>query len=79
MWQLHAEAPALHWSGGPVPHAVDGPLGCRGGCAGLGGQREDQEVELPEGRSPADVDAAAVAGEDFPTPSVSAALLTSQV
>lgn len=78
MWQLHDEAPALHSNGEPVPHGADGPLGCRGGCAGLDGRGECQEADLPEGRSPKDA-AAAAAGGDFPTPSVSAAQLTFQV
>ena len=76
MWQPHGEAPALHLSGGPIPHGADGPLGCRGGSAGLDDQGEGREVELPDGRSPEDAAAAAVAGGDFPTLSVSAALRT---
>lgn len=44
----------------------------------LDGREEFQEVEPPEGQSPTDV-AVAVAGGDFPTLSVSAARLTSQV
>lgn len=78
MWQPHGEALALHLSGGPVPHGADGPLGCRGGSAGLDGRGAGRKAELPKCRSPEDA-AAVVAGGDFPTPSVSAALLTSQV
>lgn len=78
VWQPHGEAPALHLNDGPVPHVADGPLGCRGDSAGLDGRGEGQEAELPDGQSPEDA-AVAVAGGDFPTLSVSAALLTSQV
>lgn len=78
VWQPHGEAPALHLNGEPVPPVAGGPLGCRGGSAGLDGQGEGQAVELPDGRSPEDA-AVAVAGGDFPILFVSAALLTSQV
>lgn len=79
MPQPHDEAQASRSNGEPIHHGADGPQGCRGGSAGPGGQKADQEVDSPERRSPADVVAAAVAGGDFPAPSVSVALLTSQV
>ena len=78
MWQPRGEAPALHLNGGSVPRGEDVPLGYHGGSEGLDGQGAGQEVALPEGRSQEDA-AAVVAGGDFPTPSVSAALLISQV